>query len=107
MPETTTRRERLEAEHGKGTSIMLVEVVLPPTLGERDVREALAGTALEVKVPTVSLTSLLEDARQEMLEDDAHWTREACGQDTEEAEESGRLAGYAEGLEAALKVLEP
>jgi hypothetical protein len=52
------------------------------------------------------LRALLEQARAEVSADAVHWEFLACGQDTEEAEESGRLIGYAEGLEAALKLLE-
>lgn len=53
------------------------------------------------------LTAMLEQARTDMIADDEEWARLACGQDTEEAEESGRLAGYIEGLEAALKLIMP
>jgi hypothetical protein len=52
------------------------------------------------------LRKMIAEARRDVREDDDYWARLACGQDTEEAEESGRLAGYAEGLEAALKLLE-
>jgi hypothetical protein len=47
---------------------------------------------------------MIDQARRDVAADDGRWTRLACGQDTEEAEESGRLVGYAEGLEAALKI---
>ncbi len=50
------------------------------------------------------LQSMIDQARRDVAADDGRWTRLACGQDTEEAEESGRLVGYAEGLEAALKI---
>lgn len=43
----------------------------------------------------------IQTARADRDRDEAHWAREACGQDTEEAESSGFLMGYAEGLERA------
>jgi hypothetical protein len=52
------------------------------------------------------LRKMLKEARRDVRKDTEYWKRLACGQDTEEAEESGRLIGYAEGLEAALKLLE-
>lgn len=51
------------------------------------------------------LEALLAAARKDVAEDDARWARLACGQDTEEAEESGRLVGHAEGLQAALDLV--
>lgn len=53
------------------------------------------------------LRRMLREAKRDVRKDEDHWTKLACGQDTEEAEESGHLIGYAEGLEAALRVLEP
>lgn len=52
------------------------------------------------------LRKMLTEARRDVRKDNTYWERLACGQDTEQAEESGRLVGYAEGLEAALKLLE-
>lgn len=51
------------------------------------------------------LRSAIADAEHERDADDVYWTEEAIGQDTEEAEESGYLVGYAAGLAAALKIL--
>jgi hypothetical protein len=53
-----------------------------------------------------ALKQMLKEARADVRKDNAYWERLACGQDTEEAESSGHLAGYAAGLEAALKLLE-
>lgn len=41
-------------------------------------------------------------ARADVRRDEDYWARLACAQDTEEAEESGRLPGYLDGLERAL-----
>lgn len=38
--------------------------------------------------------------------DDLYWEALACGQDSDQAEASGHLAGQVAGLEAALRVLE-
>lgn len=46
----------------------------------------------------------IESARRDVRTDSDHWEELACGQDTEEAEESGRLIGYQEGLEEALRL---
>lgn len=51
------------------------------------------------------LRAMLQAASDEMIADAERWERLACGQDTEEAEESGRLAGVVEGLEAALRTV--
>lgn len=58
-------------------------------------------------------TSVLDELRQrrdaaivEMTEDADHWTREACGQDSQEAEESGALMGRVEALAEAVQLLE-
>lgn len=53
-----------------------------------------------------TLSSMLAEARKDVQKDTDLWARLDCSQDTEEAEESGRLIGYAEGLEAALKLLD-
>lgn len=45
-------------------------------------------------------------ARQEREDDYEHWTRLATGQDTEEAEHSGYLSGYEDGLSVALSLFE-
>jgi hypothetical protein len=46
------------------------------------------------------------EAARERDEDEAHWADLACGQDTEEAEESGRLLGRAEALLDVLEMLQ-
>lgn len=46
----------------------------------------------------------IASARRDVRADSDRWERLACGQDTEEAEESGRLIGMQEGLELALQV---
>lgn len=51
------------------------------------------------------LRAAIAEAEQERDADEAYWTEEAIGQDTEEAEQSGYLIGYAAGLTAALKLL--
>jgi hypothetical protein len=53
-----------------------------------------------------ALRRMIREARDDVRRDEDYWACLASGQDTEEAEESGRLAGYLEGLEAALEVLE-
>lgn len=55
--------------------------------------------------PAERLAAMIAEARDDVRKDTEHWEELACGQDTEEAEESGRMIGYAEGLEAALKLL--
>lgn len=52
------------------------------------------------------LNEEIASARRDVRADSDHWERLACGQDTEEAEESGRLIGYQEGLELALRLFE-
>ena len=44
-------------------------------------------------------------ARLEKDEDERRWANLGCAQDTEEAEESGRLIGFHEGLSWALHVV--
>lgn len=51
------------------------------------------------------IEALLVAARKDVREDEERWAELACGQDTEEAEESGRLIGHAEGLQAALDLV--
>jgi hypothetical protein len=53
-----------------------------------------------------ALRAMLEEARRERDQDEEYWAREMSGQDSEEAEESGRLCGYAEGLADALRLLD-
>jgi hypothetical protein len=53
-----------------------------------------------------TLRALYDGAAKERDEDNARWTRLACGQDTEESEESGYLAGRAAGLLQAINLLE-
>lgn len=48
----------------------------------------------------------MNKARAEAEQDYAYWERLATGQDTEEAEESGRLEGVADGLELAVTFLD-
>lgn len=50
--------------------------------------------------------ALITAEREEAL-DNARWENAMTGQDTEDAEASGYLAGYAAGLRAALKVIYP
>jgi hypothetical protein len=51
------------------------------------------------------LQEMLAEARADVRKDEDYWTEEGQGQDTEEAEQSGYLIGYAAGLEAALDLL--
>lgn len=51
------------------------------------------------------LTQRAEDAAAEADADDEYWSEVATGQDTEEAEASGGLRGYANGLDYAVKLL--
>lgn len=53
------------------------------------------------------LRAMIEEAAAAVAADGAKWAELACGQDTEEAEESGRLGGYVDGLRAALAVVDP
>jgi hypothetical protein len=53
---------------------------------------------------TSTLRAMIEQARRDVQADNERWANLACGQDSEEAEESGRLVGYLEGLEEALKM---
>lgn len=46
-----------------------------------------------------AIKTLRATALDEVIEDSDHWTRLATGQDTEEAEESGRLAGVVDGID--------
>jgi hypothetical protein len=46
-----------------------------------------------------------EIAVNNMLADAERWAELACGQNTEETEYSGWLAGYADGLWAAIKIV--
>jgi hypothetical protein len=55
---------------------------------------------------TRELKKMVEEALRDVRRDNEYWTELACGQDTEQAEESGRLIGYAEGLREALRLIE-
>lgn len=56
--------------------------------------------------PRDRIAAALDQAIAEITDDHDYWAREACGQDSEEAEESGRLIGFADGLGEALKILD-
>lgn len=51
------------------------------------------------------LERYIEKAEAAVEADTAHWTELASGQDSEEAEESGVLAGQVAGLRAALEIM--
>lgn len=47
------------------------------------------------------------DAAEQVRDaDQEYWEREACGQDSEQAEHSGYLDGFRDGLQAALDCIE-
>lgn len=48
----------------------------------------------------------LKRARKAVDKDNEYWERLACGQDTEQAENSGELTGYVDGLKFAIDLLE-
>jgi hypothetical protein len=50
------------------------------------------------------LAGEVNDADRAAEADEQHWTSLGIDQDTEEAEESGRLIGYRQGLERALEL---
>lgn len=52
------------------------------------------------------LTQAIDATDAAIEADDDYWTRLACGQDTEEAEASGSLAGHLDALRAARKALD-
>lgn len=55
--------------------------------------------------PVRALVRMLADAETDVDDDEERWAELATGQDTEEAEESGRLIGRAQGLREALQLL--
>lgn len=85
--------------------------VCGPALAERlhaerqDEDEDVAPSTAQGPSPLDALRDALQTAIDAMTADGERWDRLQCGQDTEQAEESGRLAGYVEGLEAALATL--
>lgn len=108
-----------DADKWRGTFERVGDVervtVCGPALAERlhaerqdeddDDDDVAPGTAQGPAPAGDALRAALQTAIDAMAADGEHWDRLQCGQDTEDAEESGRLAGYVEGLEAALATL--
>jgi hypothetical protein len=90
---------KLRAEAGYDDEAVLGPRAIDVLIGYKDALEDLVGYVDH------HLHELLRRAQQAMDDDGDYWTELATGQDSQEVEASGALAGQVAGLEAALAVL--